>query len=79
MKESITASFGTTDMMRETNLSPAQIYYWERVGILNPTLIRFGEREFRRYSNEDVRRVKRVKRFLSMGFSLKVAVEKLKE
>jgi len=53
-----------------------QLYYWELKGIVKPKSVLMGSRQFKRYSNQDVQTLKRVKNFLDEGYTLARAIQK---
>ena len=57
-------------------ISARQLYYWELRGAIQPKLITLGSREFRRYSEKNVKKLKKIKQFLEEGFVLNKAFEK---
>ncbi len=70
-------SLSTSEMLRESKLSAKRLYYWEKVGIVNPEKVRFGSREYRRYSWEDLQRLRRIRRLVSCGYSLRGAARRI--
>ena len=67
------SSYGTSDVMQATGISLARLYYWERIGLLFPDVERFGSRRYRRYGEDDVRRIRSMMRLLAEGYSLQGA------
>jgi len=67
------SSYGTSDVMRATGISLARLYYWERIGLLFPEVQRFGSRQYRRYGEEEVRKIRSLMRLLAEGYSLQGA------
>ncbi len=57
-------------------VSARRLYYWELKGAIQPRLITLGSREFRRYSEKDVNKLKKIKYYLEEGFILDKAFEK---
>lgn len=57
-------------------VSARRLYYWELRGAVQPKLISLGSREFRRYSESDIRKLKKIKQYLEEGFVLDKAFEK---
>ena len=57
-------------------VSARRLYYWELRGAVKPRLINLGSREFRRYSEKDVQKLKMIKQYLDEGFVLEKAFEK---
>lgn len=71
-------TFSSSDAAREAGISLRQLYYWERIGILRPGRQVSGSREFRRYTEEDVVLLKKVKELIDEGFTLKSAMDRVK-
>jgi len=69
-------SFGATEVAEIVGISLRQLYYWERFGVISPSFKKCGNREFRRYSENDIEILKKIKRFLKKGFMLEKAFEK---
>lgn len=69
----------TITVTKECGISTRQLYYWERIGILRPQYETFGSRRFRRYTLDDIDRLKQVKTLLDEGFTLQAVREKLTE
>lgn len=66
--------FGTIEVARRVGISVERLYYWERIGIVNPEMESFGIRQFRRYSREDIERAKMVKELVDIeGYTLQAA------
>jgi len=57
-------------------VSSRQLYYWELKGAIKPRLITLGSREFRRYSEKNMQKLKTIKKYLEEGFVLDKAFEK---
>ena len=57
-------------------ISARRLYYWELKGAVKPKLIVLGSREFRRYSEKNVQKLKRITKYLKEGFVLEKAFEK---
>ena len=58
-------------------ISLRQLYYWELRGVVTPELISLGTREFKRYSETDLVRLRSIKRSLDSGYTLTAAIKKL--
>jgi DNA-binding transcriptional MerR regulator len=71
--------YSSSEVTRKLDISLRQLYYWELKGIVKPNLITLGSREFKRYSHEDFDTLKKVKRYLDLGFTLTSAVQKVKD
>ena len=59
-------------------VSPKQLYYWEQIGIVAPAYEDFGAHSYRRYSQEDVEALAKVKRLLDAGYTLRAAARKVR-
>ena len=63
----------SSDIIRTLGISLRQLYYWELKGIVRPRHIQMGSRKFKRYSQQDFLRLKRMKESLDKGFTLEAA------
>ncbi len=71
---------GSIRAAKEIGIDVHRLYCWERYGIVSPTKIKCGTREFRRYSAEDINRGRLVRMLVDEeGYVLRAAVRKLKE
>lgn len=66
-------------IVRKTGISQKQLYYWEKLGIIQPRFAVFGMRSFRQYSEADVEMIFRVVKYLKEGYHLRGAAKKAKE
>lgn len=64
------------EVISKLDISLRQLYYWELKGIVKPKSVLMGSREFKRYSNQDVQVLKKVKNFLDEGYTLSRAIQK---
>ncbi len=71
-----TTWYKSSDVTRKLDISLRQLYYWELKGIVKPRVITMGAREFKRYSEHDLRRLERIKSYLDQGYTLAAAVQK---
>lgn len=69
-------SLGATQVAEIVGISLRQLYYWEGFGVVKPFFKKCGDREFRRYSLDDIAILRKIKRFLKKGFVLDKAIEK---
>lgn len=60
-------------------ISARRLYYWELRGAVHPKLITLGSREFRRYSEAEISKLKKIKKYLEEGFMLEKAFEKAEQ
>ncbi|MCI0560156.1 MAG: MerR family transcriptional regulator [Nitrososphaera sp.] len=75
MMVSKTSDYGSIAVAREVGISLRQLYYWVHVlRVAHPRMRRHGMRRFRRFSTQDLRKLKAVKRFVEKGYTLKAAV-----
>jgi len=58
-------------------VSSRQLYYWESLGIVNPAYVEFGSYSYRRYSQEDIHVLRRIKNFMDEGYTLRAAAQKV--
>ncbi len=72
-------SLSTSEVLRGSRISAKQLYYWEKVGIIAPEKVRFGSREYRRYSGDDVQRLRQIRRLVLCGYSLRGAARRVEE
>jgi len=71
--------YNPTEAKDLVGVSARQLYYWELKGAVHPKLVNLGIREFRRYSETDINKLKKIKKYLSEGFVLDKAFEKAEE
>ncbi len=64
------------EVIRKLDISLRQLYYWELKGIIKPKSVLMGSREFKRYSDQDLHVLKKVKSFLDEGYTLARAIQK---
>ena len=64
---------------KTAGVSSRQLYYWEYLGIVKPGYAQFGSYSYRRYSQQDVNLLTRIKNLLDEGYTLRTAVRKVKE
>jgi len=69
-------TFGSKDVLAETGISLRQLYYWELKGIIDPIVVRRKSREFKRYTQEHINRLKTVKELVDQGWTLTAAIAK---
>lgn len=68
----------SAEIIKEVGISLRQLYYWEMKGIIRPESVKIGTRKFKRYSEEDIDILKKIKEFLDEGYTLKAAIQKVK-
>lgn len=69
----------TPDLLAKIDIPRQKLYYLEQKGFIKPQKITIGEKEFREYSEEDVRKVEFIWKYLKKGFKYKIAYEKAME
>jgi len=67
---SVSNGYSVSAVVKKTGITPRRLYYWESLGLVSPIHQQCGERQFRRYSQEDVTAVLEVKTWLEVGYSL---------
>jgi DNA-binding transcriptional MerR regulator len=69
----------TPDLLAKIDIPRQKLYYLEQKGFIKPQKITIGDKEFREYSEEDVRKVEYIWKYLKKGFKYKIAFEKAME
>ncbi len=69
----------TPELLAKIDIPRQKLYYLEQKGFIKPTKIVIGEKEFRQYSEEDVKKVEYIWKYLKRGFKYKVAYAKAME
>jgi len=73
-------TFGTIEAAKRIGISLERMYYWERKGVLKPSLRKSGIRKFRKYSLKDIQRALLVKDLVDREhYTLEGAIEKIKK
>lgn len=70
--------YGANEVCKRVGLSPRQLEYWVLIGVVRPVSERHGTKIFRRFSEQDVRVLKRVKAMTDEGFLVSRAAEKIR-
>ncbi|MFZ5862605.1 MAG: MerR family transcriptional regulator [Nitrospirota bacterium] len=70
---------GPNEVCRQVGLSPRQLEYWVLIGVVTPVSERHGVKLFRRFTDHDVRILKRVKALTDEGFLVSRAAEKVRQ
>jgi DNA-binding transcriptional MerR regulator len=60
-------------------LSPRQLEYWVLIGVVTPVIERHGTKLFRRFTDHEVRLLKRVKALTDEGFLVSRAADKVRQ
>ena len=69
--------FSPEQVRDATGVSRSQLRYWERQGIIVPTLNKRTQRTIRRYAQDQVQRVQFIRHLLTEGWTLRAAAQKL--
>jgi len=69
----------TTEVLKEIDIPRQRLYYLEQKGYIKPRKTLRGEKEFRKYSDKDVRKIEIIWKYLKSGFRYRVAYEKAME
>ena len=71
--------YTSSQVVRQLDISLRQLYYWELKGIVKPKVVTMGAREFKRYSEQDLNKLRKIKQYLDEGYTLAAAVRKTME
>ena len=75
----VNKTYSIGDLSELVGISKRQLRNWETLGyIQEPVRIRYGKRNYRRYSKDDLKLIKKIKYFLDQGYTLNSAVVKAK-
>ncbi len=66
----------TPELLAKIDIPRQKLYYLEQKGFIKPKKTVIGEKEFREYSEEDVKKVEFIWKYLKRGFKYKIAYEK---
>ena len=69
----------SSDIIKKLGISLRQLYYWELKGIIQPRYVQMGSRKFKRYTNQDFVRLRRMKESLDKGYTLEAASRRVEE
>lgn len=69
----------TPELLSHIDIPRHKLYYLEQKGYIRPKKTVIGEKEFREYSEDDVRKVECIWKYLKKGFKYKIAYEKAME
>ena len=69
----------TPELLAKIDIPRHKLYYLEQKGYIKPHKTVIGEKEFREYSEEDVKKVEVLWKYLKKGFKYKIAFEKAME
>ena len=66
----------TQELLLRIDIPRQKLYYLEQKGFIRPKKTLIGEKEFREYSEEDVKKVECIWKYLKKGYRYRVAYEK---
>ncbi len=69
----------TPEVLARIDIPRHKLYYLEQKGYISPRKTVVGEKTFRDYSEEDVRKIECIWKYLKKGFKYKIAYEKAME
>ena len=69
----------TPELLSKIDIPRHKLYYLEQKGYINPKKTTIGEKEFREYSDEDVKKIEHIWVYLKKGFKYKIAYQKALE
>lgn len=69
----------TEELLKRIDIPRQKLYYLEQKGYIKPQKIVIGEKNFREYSDEDIKKVECIWKYLKNGFKYRVAHEKALE
>jgi len=69
-------AIGTAELLALIDIPRQKLYYLEQKGYIKPQKTTVGEKEFRQYSETDVKKVESIWKYLKKGFKYKIAFEK---
>ena len=71
--------YGSVQAAKRAGISLRQLYHWVDVlHVVRPKVQRFGLRQFRRFTSNDLELLSKVRDFLERGYTLRAAVEMVK-
>jgi DNA-binding transcriptional MerR regulator len=71
--------YSVSSAAKTAGVSPKQLYYWEHLGIVKPLYEEFGTYSYRRYSQEQIKFLTKIKDLLNSGYTLQAAFKKARE
>ena len=69
----------TAELLEEIDIPRQRLYYLEQKGYIKPRKNLRGEKEFREYSDKDIRKIQVIWKYLKIGFRYRVAYKKAME
>ena len=79
LEDYLTKKYGAHETSRITGISMRQLNYWVLIGVVSPKTERHGIKYFRRYTEEDLDTLKKIKMLTDDGYPISRAIEKLKK
>jgi DNA-binding transcriptional MerR regulator len=70
--------FGAKDVCQAVGISHRQLDYWVLIGVVTPRLERHGAKQFRRFSQQDVTVLQRIKKLTDEGVVVSRASERVR-
>ena len=75
MRKQEPRDYGIGDAEKMTGVSQKQLRSWEGKYIPEPARVVCGERAYRRYTEDQIKLIKEIKRYRDQGFTLQSASE----
>jgi DNA-binding transcriptional MerR regulator len=72
-------SLATSEVLRKVDIPRSTLYYLEQKGYVSPRKMVIGEKSFRFYSPEDVRKIGLIWVYLKQGMRYSIAYQKANE
>ena len=69
----------TPELLRIIDIPRQKLYYLEQKGYIKPQKVVIGEKGFREYSEEDVKKIECIWKYLKKGFKYTVAYQKAQD
>ena len=66
----------TAELVKNIGISHQKLYYLEQKGYIRPKKIPIAGREFRNYSEQEVKKIKLIWKYLKQGFKYDTAYQK---
>ena len=73
-----TALLGTSEVCARIGISTRQLEYWVLIGVIEPMTERHGAKIHRKFSEDDLWMLRKVKKLTDEGFLVSRAAEKVK-
>ena len=68
-------TLGIGQTSKETGVSERMLRHWQSAGYINPEIVTCGEINYRRFTQRDIKLIKRIKKLRDEGWTLKAAVK----